>query len=217
MKAPGAWLLCHIPGARALWRRLVLELGNPHVYTSEEEIAEQLRVADTAHSALLLAEAEEVDRRMHADAESLERRATTLQGAVAIAVTITLAAGGLLFDRTKLSSSEWRISFAALLLSSVVSFIASGLRALGASSTTYPWAYPGFNDIFQHAKSETSEARAAKAAAHLKSAGANLRIVQVKGGYLNAAVRWFRVALFLLLLLAVWLLLYSIVGPKESA
>jgi hypothetical protein len=92
----------------------------------------------------------------------------------------------------------------------VLCFIAAGVRALGASSRTHAWTYPGFNDIFDHAEQKLSEAHAAYAGAHLKSVGRNLRIVQLKGGYLNAAVFWFRLGLSLLVVVAVMFLAYSI-------
>ena len=144
---------------------------------------------------MLLSQAQEIDRSQHSSAESIQSRAMTLQGAVAIATTLTLTARGLLLDRTKIESHAWRLAFAIVLLLAVLAFIASGVRALGASSRTHPWTHPGFNDIFDHAKLDLTNAQAAHAAAHLKAAGQNLRIVQVKGGYLNAAVFWFRLAL----------------------
>jgi cytochrome oxidase assembly protein ShyY1 len=103
-----------------------------------------------------------------------------------------------------------------VLLLAVLAFIASGVRALGASSRTHPWTQPGFNDIFDHAKLDLTDAQAAHAAAYLKAAGQNLRIVQVKGGYLNAAVFWFRLALALLAVLAAMFVAYTAWGQPSS-
>ena len=201
-----------------LWHRLVLRLGEPEFYTEEEaELAQRLQVADKELSAMLLAEAQEIDRSQHSSAESIQSRAMTLQGAVAIATTLTLTAGGLLLDRTKVESHGWRLAFAIVLLLAVLAFIASGVRALGASSRTFPWAQPGFNDIFDHAKLDLTNAQGAYAAAYLKAAGQNLRIVQVKGGYLNAAVSWFRLALTLLAVLAAMFVAYTAWGQPSSA
>jgi cytochrome oxidase assembly protein ShyY1 len=194
-----------------VWHVLVLQLGEPEFYTEDEaELAKRLTVSDNGLSAALLAEAEQIDRNNHDSAEGIEARAMTLQGAVAIATTLTLAAGGFLIDRTKVESNAWRISFAAVFLLTVLCFIAAGIRAIGASSRTHAWTYPGFTDIFEHARLQLSDARAAYAAAHLKSAGMNLRIIQLKGGYLNAAVFWFRLALALLVVLAAMFLAYSV-------
>jgi hypothetical protein len=201
-----------------LWHRLVLPLGEPEIYTEAEvDLATRLRVPDKELSSMLLAEAQEIDRIQHSSAESIQSRAMTLQGAVAIATTLTLTAGGLVLDRTKIESHAWRIAFASVLLAAVLAFIASGVRALGASSRTYPWAHSGFNDIFDHAKLNVTVAQAAYAAAHLKSAGQNLRIVQAKAGYLNAAVRWFRVALALLAVLAAMFVAYTTCGEPSPA
>jgi hypothetical protein len=74
-----------------LWHRLVLPLGELEFYTENEaELAQRLQVADKELSAMLLAEAQEIDRSQHSSAESIQSRAMTLQGAVAIATTLTL-------------------------------------------------------------------------------------------------------------------------------
>src|SRR4051794_21831768 len=112
--------------------RLVLALGKPEVYTEDEaDLAKSLEVSDEKLSASLLAEAKEIAGGMLETAQSIESRAMTLQSAVAIATTLTLTAGGLLVDRTKIASGDWRIGFAIVLFLTVVAFIASGLRALG--------------------------------------------------------------------------------------
>lgn len=196
-----------------LWRwarrKLVLELGDPSRYTeAEEEIAKRLLTHDPVLGAELVDEGAEIARRQESDVESIERRATTLQGAVALATTLTVAGGALFLDTERIPSRCWRIAFASVLAVAVFSFVASGVRALGASSRTHPWAYPGYEDIFEHAQADLAEARAARAAALLKGAGFNLRIVRLKGGYLNAAVFWFRLALIALLGLAVAIVIH---------
>jgi hypothetical protein len=197
-----------------LWRSvrdmLVLQLGEPrHFREDEDELARRLTTSDTELAAALLAEAEELARRPHEDAESIDRRATTLQGAIALATTVALAGGALLLDPTKLRSDSWRIAFACVVAAVVIAFVASGVRALGASSRTQPWSYPAFEDIFGRAQSNLVTAHAARAASLLKTSGLNFRIVEVKAGYLNAAVWWFRIALALLVLLAVLFIVYA--------
>jgi hypothetical protein len=197
-----------------LWRslrdRLVLELGDPTQYTEpEEKIAERLLTDDSVLSAELVDEAAEIAGRQQEDAESIGRRAATLQGAVALATTLTLAGGALILDAERVPSRCWRLALASVLTVAVFSFVAAGVRALGASSRTHPWSYPGYDDIFDHAQTDLGPARAARAAAMLKAAGFNLRIVQLKGGYLNAAVFWFRIALLTLLGLAVLTVIYA--------
>jgi hypothetical protein len=208
----GKWVRAHV------WEHIVVPLGEAQFYMEGElELAHRLGSSDAVMSERLLNQAQSIDANQHQVAESIEARAMTLQGAVAIATTLAIAAGGLLVDRSKVSSAGWRITFSVVVLSAVLAFIASGLRALQASSTTFPWAYPGFNDIFDHAAGDVRWARARAAASHLKAAGDNLRIVQVKGGYLNAAVGWFRIALALLAALAITFVAYAIWGSVATA
>ncbi len=206
------WLLTHI------WHRIRIPLGEAQYYIEPElELARRLNVRDPELAAALLDEAQERDRSHHDTANSLQGRAMTLQSAVAIATTLTLTAGGLLLDRTKIASQSWRLSFATVLLAAVVAFIGSGVQALRSSSNTFPWSYPGSNDIFDRARADLAWARASRTATYLKCAGLNARIVQVKGGYLNAAVRWFKIALGLLAVLAVLFVAYTAWGPTASS
>jgi hypothetical protein len=204
-----------------LWRsvrdRLILPLGEARYFREdEEELARRLKTSDAKLAAALLAEADELARRPQEDSESIDRRATTLQGAVALATTVALTGGALLLDPTKLRSEGWRITFAAVLAGVVIAFVASGMRALGASSRTLPWSYPAFEDIFRRAESDLAAAQGARAASLLKTAGLNLRIVELKAGYLNAAVWWFRIALALLFTLAILFVAYAATTPEKS-
>lgn len=197
--------------------RLILPLGEPRYFREDEdELARRLKTSDTTLAAQLLAEAESLARRPHEDAESIDRRATTLQGAVALATTVALAGGALLVDPTKLRSEGWRITFAAVLAGVVVAFVVSGVRAVGASSRTLPWSYPAFEDIFGRAELDVAAAQAARTASLLKTAGLNLRIVALKAGYLNAAVRWFRIALGLIVALAILFVAYAATTPGST-
>jgi|NGEPerStandDraft_6_1074524.scaffolds.fasta_scaffold06649_5 hypothetical protein len=207
---------------RTMWRkirgRLILELPDPRAYReSEQAIADSLLTDDPELAKFLLDEAEASSRRPFESAESIERRATTLQGAVAIATTFTLTGSALLFDRTKLSSDGWRVAFAVLFLLAIVSFVCSGVRALSASSRTFRWSFPGWNDIFDRARLETPRAYATRSASLLKAAGINQAIIETKAGYLNAAVRWFRAALLFLVLATIAMLVYAIVYSPPDA
>jgi hypothetical protein len=197
--------------------RLVVPLGDPKFFTeTEDELANRLHTTYPAAAEALLEEAREMNEGIARTTESIELRAMTLQGAVAIATTLALAAGGLLLDRTKVPSHEWRIALGVVLTLAVGAFIFSGLRALGASSKTHPWAVPAYDDIFDHASMSLARAQAARAAAQLKVVGYNERIVSVKAGYLNAAVFWFRIALVLLLASAAMLLVYNVKYESQA-
>ncbi len=199
------WWLDHV------WHRLVLPLGEPEFFTEDEDdIAKRLHTKDPAAADALLSDAKELYERIAKTTASIEARAMTLQGAVAIALTLALAAGGLLLDRTRIASDGWRIALAVALTLTAAAFIISGLRALGASSKTHPWASPAYELIFDHAKMSLAGAQRARTAAYLKSVGLNNRIVSWKAGYLNAAVFWFTVALALLFASVVMLLVFSV-------
>ena len=162
--------------ARRIWHRISLPLGPAQFYTEpESDLAARLRTRDDTLGSELLVQAQETNRSQHESAESVQARAMTLQGAVAIAATLTLAVGSLVADRTKILTEPWRFVFAVLFLATVASFIAAGLRALQASSNTHRWAFPGVNDIFDHAASDLPWARAKRTASYLKCAGLNAR------------------------------------------
>ena len=54
------------------------------------------------------------------------------------------------------------------------------------------------------------------AAGFLKSVGMNQRIIEIKAGYLNSAVFWFKLALAGLATLAVLFVLYAICRPGTT-
>jgi len=62
-------------------------------------------------------------------------------------------------------------------------------------------------------RSPTSPRHRPRAASLLKTAGLNFRIVELKAGYLNAAVWWFKIALALRLILALLLTPYAATAP----
>lgn len=151
----------------SVWRRargrLVLELGPPTHYTEpESEIAERLVTNDEVLGAELVEEAIEIARRQEEDVNSIERRAGALQGAVALATTLTVAGGALLLDTERIPSRGWRVVSASVLGIAAIAFVVSGIRAVGASSRTLPWAYPGYSDILERASTDLSRARGAR-------------------------------------------------------
>jgi hypothetical protein len=77
----------------------------------------------------------------------------------------------------------------------VLSFVTSGIGVLGASE---PIRIPRLRRSF--------------AARAPDPDGLRLRVVELEAGYLNAAVRWFRIALLALLGLAALIVLYAAVG-----
>src|SRR4029450_7081915 len=91
------------------------------------------------------------------------------------------------------------------------------MRALGASSRTLPWSYPAFEDIFGRAESDVGAAQAARAASLLKTAGLNFRVGGLKAGHLKAGVLWLRIALALLLALAILCATYAATSPEEPS
>jgi hypothetical protein len=103
--------------------------------------------------------------------------------------------------------------------SSLVSSLPSSHQGCALSALPpglWPWSYPAFEDIFGRAESDVAAAQAARAASLLKTAGLNFRIVELKAGYLNAAVWWFRIALAVLLALAILFVTYAATTPERT-
>src|SRR4051794_17010034 len=83
-------------GCKSLWRRawehVSVRLDEGTEFSgSAEEVAAKLATDDDALASALLAQAEKTAAEPHERADGAERRATTLQGAVAIAASFGLA------------------------------------------------------------------------------------------------------------------------------
>lgn len=159
----------------------------------------------------VLAEAEAIYAEPFQRIDSAERRATTLQGTVAIAASVAIAGGGLLIDPSRIKGADWRTTFALLLVGFVACLLACALRATAATSRIFQFEEPGIERILERSKMSEAQALTARAAELLRAFAVADEIGLVKVGLLRAAVWWFRVALVFLGLVALSFGAYSLV------
>ena len=214
-------------GSRSRWRKLRdrFELGvdTPTEFLQgEEALVAELTPhegnadADAKRSEEVLREAQHIYSTADERAAGATTRATTLQGAVAIATSLLLAGSGLVFDQAKLQGAGWRVGFAVLLLGATFALVMTGLRALSATSTIHRWHRPTAESIVSRTKLPETEARIRLAAETLVDYSFNTKIAAWKVAYLGAAAWWFRIALGVFLALALLLGTYAIFGPDQS-
>jgi len=156
----------------------------------------------------ILAEAQKIFADAEARGEGAERRATTLQGAVAIATSVLLAGGALLGDPSKIHGGAWRSLLALALFLVTVCLVMAGARALAATARIHVYHRPTPDNIVERAEKNTSDARIELAAETLEDYSFNHQVASWKIAYLAAAAWWFRGALISLLALATLLSAY---------
>jgi hypothetical protein len=192
------------------WERLFVPVPRPtHFLDTEEEIASRLKPAE-GRSAEALAEAQALFDEPFARSEGIERRATTLQGAVAIAGSFALAGGALLLDTGKVPSHAWRVALVVPYAVTIVSLLACGLRALRATSRVLVWHYPHPEGVLNRVGMSEDEARITRAAELLYCTGRNQATVRYKVAQMRAAAHWFALALAALLVTAALFCTYVI-------
>jgi hypothetical protein len=174
------------------------------------DLQAKLQCADEKTTPLILEEAEATFAEPHARIESAERRATTLQGTVAIAASLTIGGARLVFDKTTIDDHCWRLAFAAAMATFIVCLIGCVIRAVGASSRIFAFEQPGIERIFDRAKLSAGEASAQRAAELLRAAGVASEVAAVKVGLLRSAVWWFRLALLVLGVIAGLIVAYAV-------
>ena len=221
------WLRARQPEGswrRRLYDRLVVPVGDPSEFTGDEEsLAQELTPntgdpgRDNERATELLAEAQAIYERAEERAAGAQTRATTLQGAVAIAASLLLAGAALVLDQTELQGAGWRAAFAAMLFAVTASLVMCGVRALSATSTIHAWHRPTAGEIVNRAKLDAPQAKAKLAAETLVDYSYNTKIAAWKVAYLGAAAWWFRVALACLLGLALLVGVYAVAGNSNEA
>jgi hypothetical protein len=208
---------------RQLYDTVFLPLDPPTRFSeAHEQLVERLtpRTADGAvdegRTKEVLEEAEDIYAATETRVEGAERRATTLQGAVAIASSLLVAGGALLADPDKIRGDGWRVAFALGLVGAVACLVISGARALGATSRIHTFHRPTPINILDRTGTPVAQARIELAAETLKDYGFNAKVADWKVAYLGAAAWWFRWALVLLLALALLIGLYGVFGPDPA-
>jgi hypothetical protein len=209
---------------RKLWNKLALPVNEPSEFLGEQEaLIDQLTThsgdpeKDLQRSAALLAEAQEIYERAEARAAGAQTRATTLQGAVAIAASLLLAGGALILDQTKLHGTGWRALFAVMLVAVTGALVMCGVRALSATSTIHRWHRPSADQIISRSQRYATQANIELAAETLQDYSYNTKIAAWKVAYLAAAAWWFRIALALILAMGVLIGTYTIATDTPSA
>jgi hypothetical protein len=210
---------------RSLYDKLALPVDEPTEFvTDEATLAAELMPKENdedkkaTRAAELLTEAQSIYARAEDRAAGATARATTLQGAVAIATSLLLAGAGLVLKQGTLQGIGWIALFAVLLVGATVALVMTGVRALSATSTIHRWHRPTATDIVRRSQMGPAEARVELAAETLIDFGYNTKIAAWKVAYLGAAAWWFRIALALLLALAVFVGSYAVFGePSNTA
>lgn len=181
-----------------------------------DELEDKLRTEDPELASEILAEAREtcitiVDGRV----ETIERRAATLQGVVAIAATFTLTGGTLII--AQLHGRGWRGLAGIALVSCVTLLALCGWLATEASSQYRRWVIHPRKAVFKRPAQGTAKARTARAASFLYQAGHNSRHARWKVTKLRKAVSYLRLALGSLVVFALLMLVYAVAGPQPGS
>jgi hypothetical protein len=181
-----------------------------------EDLAMAIETDDLDVAKAVLAEAQASYAEPFERAESAERRATTLQGGVAIAAAVATAGLGFVVDPTKIHGHVWRVLFAVTLLAFVGCLIASAIRALSVTGRIFELEEPGVERIVERAQMTSCDALTHRAAELLHASAVADEVGAVKVGLLRSAVWWFRRSLIVLALVAALGAAYVIAAPAEA-
>jgi hypothetical protein len=209
---------------RRRYDSVFLPIAEPTVFTEpHEELVRLLtprKIAgqwDEERTKEILEEAQSIFDQADQRGQAAERRATTLQGAVAIAASLLVAGGALLADPSKVRGDGWRIALAFGLVAVTFCLVVSGARALATTSRIHVYHAPTPTDILKRSGLPLPEARIELAAETLKDFGFNTKVANWKVAHLRAAAEWFSRGLVVLLLLAFILAAYGVFGPDPPA
>jgi hypothetical protein len=183
---------------------------------SEAELRARLSTEDAGLASELLSEAKEAHDRLQERVEGAERRATTLQGASAIAASLALAAAGLLIDPSKLRGWGWQLLFGLTVTYITFALAMCAWRATLASSRVHRWLTPPDRDILERTPQGVTAARVERTVALLRVIGGNQRFARYKVAMLRAATEWIVRALVALLVLALLATTYALFGPEPQ-
>jgi hypothetical protein len=177
---------------------------------SREERLARLKTDDPVVARELLEEARRLHESTSSTLESVERRASTLQGVVSIAATVAVAGAALMVDPGKVQGLGWRLVLACLFGLFLYCLIATAYRATQSSTQIHTWTREDPSDHLQRTTRPALEVDAELSADLLYAFGQNTEVVRWKVSYLRAASEWFARALISLGLIAVAVLAYVI-------
>lgn len=209
---------------RKLYDALFMPIEPPSRFTGpHEELVRQLMPLDAdgepdeERSREVLDEANAIYAEAEARAQSAERRATTLLGAVAIATSLLLSGAALLADPSKIAGGGWRAALAIALAVVVFCLVMAGARALATTSRIHVIHAPTPTNILARSELPLAEARIDLAAETLKDYGYNTKVAGWKVAHLRAAAQWFGRALIALFVLGLLTAAYVICSPEQPA
>lgn len=202
---------------REKWKDFFLEIDETSAFPETKEgLKARLETEDEQLAAEILAEAQAIHARMIHRIEGAERRATTLQGAAAIAAGLTLTGASLLVD-TKIDGDGWRLVFGAILVGLTFSLVLCAYRATLASTKVFRWSAPDARAILTRREGSVAAARSAQAVELLKTVGDNARFARYKVAMMRAAAEWLTRALLALVVFAVTAFLYAATGATKGS
>lgn len=208
---------------RERYDSLFLPVASPTSFTESEAQLVKKLTPKTSDNKVDDERAQEVldEAQAHYDAvedriSGAHTRATTLQGAVAVATSLIIAGGALLADPSKVQGDGWRLWLALALIGTVFSLVMTGVRALAATSRIHVFHHPTPTNIFTRVTKPVGVARIELAAELLKTYSFNTKVADWKVAYLRAAAWWFRWALGFLVALALALGSYAVFGPEAK-
>jgi hypothetical protein len=173
------------------------------------ELIERLSTDDALTAGTILEEAQAISNEAIGRIDSAERRATTLQGTVAIAASLVVAGAGLLLDPSKVSNRDWRIALLIILAAVLGCLIGCAWRALAVTGRMFEFEQPGPERIHLRAKAPGLKARTFRAAELLRAAGVASEVGAVKVGLLRSSAWWLRAALTVLAAFIVAISVYA--------
>jgi hypothetical protein len=180
------------------------------------ELVSSLSTDDGVTATAILDEAQSIFDETLSRIESAERRATTLQGTVAIAASLVVAGAGLMLDPSKVAGRGWRIVLVIILAGFVGSLIGCAWRALAVTGRMFEFEQPGSERIHLRAKEIGPHARTFRAAELLRAAGVASEIGAVKVGLLRSAAWWLRLALSILGAFVIALAIYVVTTGSST-
>lgn len=177
----------------------------------------RLQTQDPVVARELLEEARRLNDSVQVTAEGVERRATTLQGVVSIAATVTVAGGALLLDPGKIHGLGWRAILAVLFGCLLYCLIATAYRATQSSTQIQAWTLEDPNDHLGRTSHSVQEVDTELTADMLYGYGRNMEVVRWKVSYLRAASEWFLRGLIFLGFIAATFTAYALFHSNDAA
>lgn len=177
----------------------------------EREVREQIGPDGSKYLPQLLQQAtddyQEQDRRT----ERAERRAASIQAAVATLLGLTTAGGGLLISSGAAKDVTHRIALATLVVFIIITLILTAVHALAVQATQHDWARPNARRYVAARAALDRDFEIETIAAMMAASHHNSMISDWKFDQMRHTANAFRVALISLIVVPVGLVLISLI------